>query len=93
MIWQRYQQSGSTNDRPRSGHPRITIHVQDCYIRVFQLKNRTETASQTSFKKTQLFWTWFCLLHLIEYNLYKIIYCLYFLNYKLIIYLFKYNHV
>ena len=27
-----YQQSGSTNDRPRSGRPRITNHVQDCYI-------------------------------------------------------------
>ena len=46
-LWQRYQQSGSTNDRPRSGHPRITSHVQDRYIRVFQLRNRTATASQT----------------------------------------------
>jgi transposase len=46
-LWQRYQQSGSTNDRPRSGHPRITSHVQDRYIRVFQLRNRTEIVSNT----------------------------------------------
>ena len=36
------------NDRPRSGRPRITNHVQDRYIRVFQLRNRTVTASQTA---------------------------------------------
>ena len=29
-----YQQSGSTNDRPRSGRPRITNPVQDRYKHV-----------------------------------------------------------
>jgi transposase len=42
-LWQCYQQSGST-----SGPPRITYPVQDRYIRVFQLRNRTVIASQTA---------------------------------------------
>ena len=47
-LWQCYQQSGPTNDRPRSGPPRITNPVQDRYILVFQLRNRTVIASQTA---------------------------------------------
>ena len=46
-LCQLYQQSGSTNDGPRSGRPRITNPVEDRYIRVFQPRHRTVTASQT----------------------------------------------
>ena len=35
-LWNRFQQTGSTNDRQRSGRP-----GQDRYIRVFHLRNRT----------------------------------------------------
>jgi hypothetical protein len=35
------------NDGPRSGRPRITNPVEDRYIRVFQPRHRTVTASQT----------------------------------------------
>ena len=47
-LWQRYQQSGSTNDGSRSGCPRITHPVEYRYIRVFQLRHRTVTASKTA---------------------------------------------
>ena len=40
-LWNRFQQTGSTNDRQRSGRPRITTPGQDWYIRVFHLRNRT----------------------------------------------------
>ena len=43
-LLQRYQQSGSTADRQRSGRPRITSAAQDCYIRVLHLRNQTMTA-------------------------------------------------
>ena len=33
----------STDDRPRSGTPRVTSHVQDRYIRLCLLRNRFET--------------------------------------------------
>ena len=46
-LWQLYQQSGSRNDGPRSGRPRITNPVEDRYIQVFQPRHRTVTASQT----------------------------------------------
>jgi transposase len=47
-LWNRFQQTGSTNDRPRSGRPRITTPGQDCYIRVFHLRNRTVAATATA---------------------------------------------
>ena len=47
-LWNRFQQSGSTNDRQRSGRPRITTPGQDRYIRVFHLRNRTVVASTTA---------------------------------------------
>ena len=47
-LWQRYQQSGSTADRQRSGRPRITTAAQDRYIRVIHLRNRTVTATETA---------------------------------------------
>ena len=40
--------TGSTNDRQRSGRPRITTHGQDRYIRVFHLRNWTVVASTTA---------------------------------------------
>jgi IS30 family transposase len=50
-LLQRYQQSGSTADRQRSGRPRITSAVQDRCIRVFHqtslLWRSTETSAST----------------------------------------------
>ncbi|XP_071086478.1 paired box pox-meso protein-like [Haliotis cracherodii] len=39
----RYKQTGTTNDRPRTGRPRITTPAQDRYIRVLHLRDRTAT--------------------------------------------------
>ena len=47
-LWNRFQQTGSTNDRQMSGRPRITTPGQDRYIRVFHLRNRTVAASTTA---------------------------------------------
>ena len=47
-LWSRFQQTGSTNDRQRSGRPRITTPVQDRYTRVFHLRNCTVAASTTA---------------------------------------------
>jgi hypothetical protein len=44
-LWNRFQQTGSTNDRQRSGRPRITTPWKDRYVRVFHLRNRTVAAS------------------------------------------------
>ena len=46
-LWNRFQQTGSTNDHQRSGRPRITTPGQDRYIRVFHLRNRIVAASTT----------------------------------------------
>ena len=32
-LWRQYQQFGTTRDRPRSGHPRVTFNCQNTYIR------------------------------------------------------------
>ena len=40
-LWNIFQQTGSSNARPRSGRPRRATPVQDRYIRVFQPRNRT----------------------------------------------------
>lgn len=47
-LWQRYLQTGTSNDRPRTGRPRITTAQQDRYIRILHLRNRTVTATQTA---------------------------------------------
>ena len=47
-LWKRFQQTGSTNDRQRSGRPRIATPRQDRYTRVFHLRNRTVAASSTA---------------------------------------------
>ena len=38
-LWRRYQQSGNTRDRRRSGRPCVTSLRQDTYIRVTHLRN------------------------------------------------------
>ena len=47
-LYQRLRQMGKTNDRPRSGRPRVTTHRQDRYIRLTHLRNRFRTAVETS---------------------------------------------
>jgi transposase len=36
-LWDRYQQQGSTHDRPRSGPPRVTTPAQNRHIRLRHL--------------------------------------------------------
>ena len=47
-VANRFQQTGSSIDRPRSLRPLITIPGQDRYIRVFQIRNRTVFAATTA---------------------------------------------
>ena len=47
-LWRRYQQSGNTGDRRRSGRPRVTSLRQDTCIRVMHLRNRLQTAALTA---------------------------------------------
>ena len=47
-LWNRFQQTGSSNDCPRSERPRIATPGQDLYTRVFHLRNRTVSASTTA---------------------------------------------
>lgn len=47
-LWRRYQQFGTTRDRPRSGRPRVTTRQQDNHIRLVHLRNRFQTASTTA---------------------------------------------
>jgi len=47
-LWNIFLQTGSSNDHPRGGRPRIETPGQDCYIRVFHLRNRTVSASTTA---------------------------------------------
>jgi DNA-binding XRE family transcriptional regulator len=51
-LWNRFQQTGSTNDRQRSGRPHITTSRQDRYIRVFHLRNRTASTEAIHFLNT-----------------------------------------
>jgi transposase len=47
-LWDRYQQQGSTHDRPRSGRPRVTTPAQDRHIRLRHLWDRFTTATSTA---------------------------------------------
>ena len=47
-LWARYTTSHTTQDRPRSGRPRVTTPAQDRYIRVFHLRHRQATATDTA---------------------------------------------
>ncbi|XP_046336687.2 putative ankyrin repeat protein RF_0381 [Haliotis rufescens] len=44
----RYQQTGQTQDRPRSGRPRVTTPADDRYIRQIHLRNRPVTEMLTA---------------------------------------------
>ena len=47
-LWDRYQQQGSTHDRPRSGPPRVTTPAQNRHIRLRHLRDRFTTATSTA---------------------------------------------
>lgn len=47
-LWDRFRRTTSTNDRPRSGRPRVTTPAQDRYIRVTHLRDRHRTARDTA---------------------------------------------
>ena len=47
-LRQRFQATGSTEDRPRSGRPRVTTRDQDQYIRNTKLHNCFKTATATT---------------------------------------------
>ena len=46
-LWNRFRQSGSTADAPRSGRPRVTTPAQDRFIRFRHLRNRFLSAQST----------------------------------------------
>ena len=47
-LYQRLRQTGTTNDRPRSGRPRVTTRRQDRYMCLSYLRNRFRTAVETA---------------------------------------------
>ena len=47
-LWRRNNATGNVRDRPRSGRPRVTSAVQDRYIRLRHLRDRTLAASATT---------------------------------------------
>ena len=46
-LWNRFRQSGSTADAPRSGRPRVTTPAQDRFIRLRHLRSRFLSAQST----------------------------------------------
>ena len=47
-LRQRFQATGRTEDRPRSGRPRVTTRSHDRYIRNTYLRNRFQTVTATA---------------------------------------------
>ena len=47
-LYQRLRQTGTTNDRPRSGRPRVTTRRQDRYMCLSHLRNQFRTAVETA---------------------------------------------
>ena len=47
-LWDRYVTTNSTRDRQRTGRPRVTTPAQDRYIRLFHLRHRQATATDTA---------------------------------------------
>ena len=47
-LWNRYTRYNSTEDRPRSGRPRVTTPAQDRYIRLHHLRHRHVAATDTA---------------------------------------------
>ena len=44
----KYRDTGTVNDRPRTGRPRKTSTAEDRHIRTLHLRNRQKTASDTA---------------------------------------------
>ncbi|XP_052686921.1 uncharacterized protein LOC128166056 [Crassostrea angulata] len=40
VLWRRFQTTRSTDDRPRSGRPRVTTPTEDRQIRLLHMRNR-----------------------------------------------------
>ncbi|XP_067679681.1 uncharacterized protein [Haliotis asinina] len=53
-LFTRFNQTGSTNDRRRSGRPRLTTPAQDSFIRVLHLRDRTSTGEGTAARIPEL---------------------------------------
>ena len=51
-LWNRFRQSGSTADAPRSGRPRVTTPAQDRFIRLRHLRNRSCEPNQRISRQT-----------------------------------------
>ncbi len=49
----RYLQSGTVQDRPRTGRPRVTTANQDHYMVLLHLRDRFRTAPRTSWSPQQ----------------------------------------
>lgn len=47
-LYERLRTTGTTNDRPRSGRPRVTSRRQDRYIRLVHLRDRYRTPGETA---------------------------------------------
>ena len=47
-LVQRLRATGRLSDRPRSGHPRVTMQRQDRCIRLVHLRNRLRTVTKTA---------------------------------------------
>ncbi|XP_053384473.1 uncharacterized protein LOC128550131 [Mercenaria mercenaria] len=47
-LRRRFQQTGSTSDRPRSGRPRVTTQADDNFIKMTSLRNRFQPATVTA---------------------------------------------
>ncbi|XP_067676448.1 uncharacterized protein [Haliotis asinina] len=47
-LLNRYRQTGQTQDRPRSGRPRVTTPAEDRYIRQIHFRNRFVTDTSTA---------------------------------------------
>lgn len=47
-LFTRYRNTGRTQDRPRSGRPRVTTPIEDRYIRTIHVRNRFVTATSTA---------------------------------------------
>ena len=54
----RYKETGSHEDHPRKGRPRVTSAAQDKFIRVTSLRNRTLTANTVSLPTRQMCDAW-----------------------------------
>jgi len=47
-LWQRFNQTGTTSDHPRSGRPRVTTPREDRRIRLLHFRNRFVPATVTA---------------------------------------------